>query len=143
MIENYNLDDIVQMKKDHPCHKSHFWKIVRVGVDIKIKCEGCGAVIMMERREFERKCKKLISKASDVITKEEVKEYKKIIPNLLGVWNGVEIYDDVPRLENQEINWLNLGHGIACPRCNKMSRQAALIEGKTYYKHNNHYWVIK
>ena len=60
MIENYNLNDYVQMKKDHPCKKSHYWKIVRMGVDIKIKCLGCGNVIMMERRDFERKCKKLI-----------------------------------------------------------------------------------
>ena len=64
MIENYKLNDIVQMKKDHPCKKSHYWKIIRTGADIKIKCLGCEAVIMMERHEFERKCKKLIE-ASD------------------------------------------------------------------------------
>lgn len=64
MIENYGLDDIVQMKKDHPCYKSSYWKIIRVGSDIKIKCQGCGSVVMMERREFERKCKKMISKAN-------------------------------------------------------------------------------
>ena len=63
MIENYGLNDIVQMKKDHPCHKSHYFKIVRMCADIKIKCLGCDAVIMMERPEFERKCKKLIEKA--------------------------------------------------------------------------------
>ena len=72
MIENYNLNDYVQMKKDHPCRKSHYWKIVRMGVDIKIKCLGCGNVIMMERRDFERKCKKLI----DLSTIDE-KEYNK------------------------------------------------------------------
>ncbi len=63
MVENYGLYDIVQMKKDHPCKKSHYFQIVRMGVDIKIKCEGCGNVIMMERPEFERKCKKIIKKA--------------------------------------------------------------------------------
>ena len=63
MIENYDLNDIVQMKKDHPCKKSHNWKIIRMGADIKIKCEGCGAIVMMERREFERKCKKMVEKA--------------------------------------------------------------------------------
>ncbi len=65
MLENSVLGDIVQMKKDHPCRKSHYWKIVRVGTDIKIKCQGCEAVVMMERREFERKCKKLIAKAEE------------------------------------------------------------------------------
>lgn len=65
MVENYGLNDIVQMKKDHPCKQSRYFKIVRMGVDIKIKCEGCGNVIMMERPEFERKCKKIIQKASE------------------------------------------------------------------------------
>jgi len=37
-----------------------------MGVDIKIKCEGCGAIVMMERPEFERKCKKIIEKAEAV-----------------------------------------------------------------------------
>ena len=64
MISEYDLNDIVQMKKDHPCRQSHFWKIIRMGADIKIKCEGCGAVVMMERREFERKCKKMIERAT-------------------------------------------------------------------------------
>ena len=65
MIENYGLNDIVQMKKDHPCRKSHYWRIIRVGAAIKIKCLGCDAVVMMERHDFERKCKKLIEKAAE------------------------------------------------------------------------------
>ena len=65
MIENYGLNDIVQMKKEHPCHKSNNFKIVRMGADIKIKCMGCDAVIMMERPEFERKCKRIIEKAEE------------------------------------------------------------------------------
>jgi len=63
MIKEYGLNDIVEMKKEHPCHKSKEWKIIRLGADIKIKCQGCGAVVMFPRQEFERKCKKLIKKA--------------------------------------------------------------------------------
>lgn len=65
MVTEYKLNDIVQMKKDHPCKKSHYWQIVRTGVDIKIKCLGCGNVIMMERPDFERKCKKIIERADN------------------------------------------------------------------------------
>lgn len=64
MIEKYNLGDTIEMKKEHPCHKAKTWVVVRVGVDVKIKCDGCGAVIMMERPDFERKCKRLIHKTS-------------------------------------------------------------------------------
>ena len=49
----YKLNDIVEMKKPHPCKKSNQWQIIRMGADIKIKCLGCGAIIMFSRREFE------------------------------------------------------------------------------------------
>lgn len=60
MNNEYGLNDIVEMKKEHPCHKSKYWQIIRVGADIKIKCQGCGNVIMFPRHEFERKLKKVI-----------------------------------------------------------------------------------
>lgn len=62
MIE-YGLNDIVEMKKEHPCHKSKYWKIIRMGADIKIKCLGCGAAVMLDRSDFEKKLKRMIEKA--------------------------------------------------------------------------------
>jgi len=59
----YQLNDIVQLKKDHPCKKSSFWEITRMGVDIKLKCLGCGSSVMLERIEFEKRLKKIIQKA--------------------------------------------------------------------------------
>lgn len=60
MNQSYDLDDKVQMKKQHPCKKSDTFTIVRMGADIKIKCDGCGSVIMMTRQEFNRKVKKIL-----------------------------------------------------------------------------------
>jgi len=59
-MEEYGLQDVVEMKKEHPCHKSKYWTVIRVGADIKIKCQGCGAVVMFGRHEFERKLKRVI-----------------------------------------------------------------------------------
>ncbi len=59
----YKLQDIVQLKKNHPCKKSEHWEVVRVGVDIKVKCLGCGALVMFERPEFEKRLKKIIKQA--------------------------------------------------------------------------------
>ncbi|MBQ6655264.1 MAG: DUF951 domain-containing protein [Erysipelotrichaceae bacterium] len=56
----YKLDDIVEMKKEHPCHKSRQWRIIRMGADIRIKCLGCGSSVLFPRAEFERKVKKII-----------------------------------------------------------------------------------
>lgn len=58
----YDLNDRVQMKKPHPCKKADSFIITRMGADIKIKCEGCGSVIMMTRHEFERKLKKVLER---------------------------------------------------------------------------------
>ena len=59
---DYDLGSIVEMKKEHPCHKSKYWKVIRMGGDIKIKCEGCGAIVMFPRHEFEHKLTKVIIK---------------------------------------------------------------------------------
>ena len=59
-VVEYDLNDIVEMRKEHPCHKSKLWTIIRMGADIKIKCQGCGAVIMFPRHEFDKKLKKVI-----------------------------------------------------------------------------------
>ena len=56
----YKLNDIVEMKKPHPCKKSNQWQIIRMGADIKIKCLGCGAIVMFSLREFEKKLKKIV-----------------------------------------------------------------------------------
>ncbi|ARM74498.1 hypothetical protein LMxysn_2863 [Listeria monocytogenes] len=58
----FDLNDIVEMKKPHPCGTNRF-KVIRMGMDIRIKCEGCGHSVMIPRREFERKVKKILVKA--------------------------------------------------------------------------------
>ncbi|ASW44403.1 DUF951 domain-containing protein [Clostridium isatidis] len=59
MIENFDLGDIVQMKKEHPCGNNKF-EITRLGADIKIKCIECGRIVMLPRSKFQKNAKKLI-----------------------------------------------------------------------------------
>ena len=56
---DYKLGSIVIMKKEHPC-KTNLFEVVRVGVDIKIKCVNCGRTIMLPRVEFNKKIKKVV-----------------------------------------------------------------------------------
>lgn len=62
----YTLNTKVIMKKQHPCG-TNFWEIVRMGVDIKLKCINCGRTIMMDRLEFERKLKKVVEDEKEEI----------------------------------------------------------------------------
>lgn len=82
--EAYALADTVQMKKPHACQNND-WEILRLGADIKLKCLGCGRLVMMPRLEFNRKLKKILTKANDPINLK--KEYylpkdKMVRPNL-------------------------------------------------------------
>lgn len=60
--KQFQLNDIVEMKKQHPCG-TNAWKVIRMGADIRIKCEGCQHSVMIPRKEFEKKMKRLIVQA--------------------------------------------------------------------------------
>ena len=53
------LNQKVELKKQHPCG-SKVWTILRVGMDIKLKCSGCGHELMLPRSKAEKAIKKLI-----------------------------------------------------------------------------------
>lgn len=59
MVDKFYLGDIVQMKKQHPCG-SYEWEVLRLGADIKIKCVGCGRLVMLTRSKFQKGVKKII-----------------------------------------------------------------------------------
>ena len=50
---NYEVGDIVKLKKQHPCGSSE-WKIMRVGADFRLQCLGCGHQIMIARKLVEK-----------------------------------------------------------------------------------------
>lgn len=59
MTKTFNLGDIVETRKVHPCG-SKTWEIIRLGADIKIKCTGCGRIVMLPRAKFEKAVKKVV-----------------------------------------------------------------------------------
>ena len=65
---SYNLADTVLMKKPHAC-KVNEWEILRLGADIRLKCMGCGHIVMMPRSKFEHNLKKVLTKANDPVNK--------------------------------------------------------------------------
>ncbi|MGM0843349.1 MAG: DUF951 domain-containing protein [Bacillota bacterium] len=62
--KSFQLNDVVEMKKQHPCGANR-WKIIRMGMDIRIKCLGCDHSIMLPRREFSKKMKKVLESAGE------------------------------------------------------------------------------
>lgn len=56
------VGDILEMKKEHPCG-SRRWQVLRVGMDLRLRCEGCGREVLLPRRKAEKAVKKLIPSA--------------------------------------------------------------------------------
>ena len=60
VMEEIRLGDRVRMRKTHPCGSDE-WTVIRIGADIKIKCLGCGRIVMLERAVFTKRRKKTIT----------------------------------------------------------------------------------
>ena len=71
MLPEFSLYDIVTMKKPHACG-SNEWTIIRVGADVKIRCNACQRIVMLDRADFVRMGKKIIGKQEDRIEKSEI-----------------------------------------------------------------------
>ena len=50
------LNDILTMKKAHPCGSAK-WLVLRIGADFRLRCCGCGHEVMGARSKFERNIK--------------------------------------------------------------------------------------
>ena len=53
------LNQRVELKKQHPCG-SKVWTVLRVGMDIKLRCAGCGHELMMPRSKTEKAIKRIL-----------------------------------------------------------------------------------
>lgn len=57
------VNDILLMKKPHPCGEKRF-KVLRIGMDFKVRCTGCGREVMVPRKKIEKNIKKIESSAN-------------------------------------------------------------------------------
>ncbi|MCA1954732.1 MAG: DUF951 domain-containing protein [Anaerolinea sp.] len=64
MLTELKLEDIVRLRKPHPCG-SYDWKVVRLGADIGLECCRCGRRVVLTRRELERRMKRLLGNSCD------------------------------------------------------------------------------
>jgi len=58
-----SVGDVVHLRKKHPCG-SYEWQIERLGADIGIRCLECNHKVFIERRNFERRVKSVVTRAT-------------------------------------------------------------------------------
>ena len=52
------VGDTIQTKKPHPCGANTF-EVLRVGMDFRIRCLGCGREVMVPRVKAEKNIKRI------------------------------------------------------------------------------------
>ncbi|WP_036610976.1 DUF951 domain-containing protein [Oribacterium sp. P6A1] len=57
-MDNIELGDIITVKKKHPCGSAE-WEVLRVGADIRLKCLGCGHMLLLPRSKVSTMIRKV------------------------------------------------------------------------------------
>ena len=52
------VGDVLELKKSHPCG-SREWLVMRVGMDFRLRCQGCGHELMIPRSKAEKSIRKI------------------------------------------------------------------------------------
>jgi hypothetical protein len=53
------LGDRVRLKKPHPCG-SQEWEVLRLGTDVKLRCTGCGHLVVLPRGTLATSLKEIL-----------------------------------------------------------------------------------
>lgn len=60
-----HVGDVLELKKPHPCG-SRQWLVLRIGMDFKLRCAGCGHELMIPRSKVEKNIKKVLRDGVEV-----------------------------------------------------------------------------
>ena len=61
MVVEFRLDDVVKLRKVHPCG-GYEWRVMRLGADIGLRCLTCGRRVLLDRRTLEKRMKAFVER---------------------------------------------------------------------------------
>ncbi len=59
MIISFQIGDVLEMKKPHPCGGKEF-AVLFAGSDVKVQCTTCGREMILPRIKLEKNIKKVL-----------------------------------------------------------------------------------
>ena len=65
MPMDIRLGDVLELKKTHPCGAKE-WSVLRVGMDFKMRCQGCGHEVMLPRSKVEKNIRNVLREGQPV-----------------------------------------------------------------------------
>ena len=63
MLPELHLDDVLRLRKQHPCG-GYDWKVTRLGADIGLECLTCQRRVILPRRKLARMLKKVVNSST-------------------------------------------------------------------------------
>ena len=66
MVPGIRLGDIIRTRKPHPCGCDE-WTVIRTGADIKIRCNRCARIVMMDRDTFLKRRKAVLQQGVETV----------------------------------------------------------------------------
>jgi hypothetical protein len=60
-----SINDVIRLRKKHPCGGDE-WRVIKLGVDIRIQCLKCERVVLLERTVLERRIKAFVSRSISI-----------------------------------------------------------------------------
>lgn len=67
MESEIRLGDIIRTRKPHPCGCDE-WTVIRTGADIKIRCNRCSRIVMMDRETFLKRRKAVLQQGPEPVS---------------------------------------------------------------------------
>ena len=59
MAMDVRVGDVLRMKKPHPCGSLE-WRVLRSGMDFRLRCLGCGHEVLIARAKAEKGIRQII-----------------------------------------------------------------------------------
>ncbi|MDI3316839.1 MAG: DUF951 domain-containing protein [Bacillota bacterium] len=56
----FHLGDVIELKRQHPCGSAS-WEVLRTGADLRLRCTGCGRVVLLPRSRVEQRLVRILA----------------------------------------------------------------------------------
>ena len=70
MVLELRLGDVLHLKKTHPCG-NNLWEVVRLGADIRIRCQKCNRYVLIQRSYLERRVREVVRHRAERATADD------------------------------------------------------------------------
>jgi hypothetical protein len=65
MVLDLRMGDVLRLRRKHPCGAFE-WDVVRVGLDIGLRCRGCQRRVLLDRPTLHRRIDKIVERGEAV-----------------------------------------------------------------------------